>query len=251
MKVLVATPAYGSQVTLPYLSSLLDTVTALTNSDIDIKVKTLGNEALINRARNTLCYYARKKGYDKIFFIDADLSWSLDDFKRIVLSDKPVIGGTYPLKTLPISLNYNPLPHHYLMHFKEIGRTPEQTVKFGEAEGNANNEVEVLHLPTGFMCIDIKVLDTLTEHVDAYKNDVLGAPDETHHEFFATGVKNGTLESEDWNFCRVCRAHDISVWMNYTVIADHTGPFTFSPDQALSGSWREQAEALNNSKTSK
>ena len=247
MKVLVATPAYGSQVTLPYLSSLIKTFESFANSDIQLKLKALGNEALINRARNTLCHYARTKGFDKIFFIDADLGWTVDDFKKIVASEKLVVGGTYPLKRLPISLNFNPLPHHYLMHFNEIGRTPEQTQNYGRAEANNKNEVEVLHLPTGFMCIDLRVLDKLEEHVDSYKNDHLGSAGEQHHEFFAIGVKNGTLESEDWNFCRVCRAHEIPVWMNYEVIASHTGPFTFSSDQSLPGSWLEQNASFNNS----
>ena len=118
-------------------------------------------------------------------------------------------------------LNYNLLDEHFTENFKKDVASLK-TLK--EKHGNEAGEVEVKHLPTGFMCIDTKVLKKLKDLVPFYKQfeprtkEVL-----KFYDFFPVRVKDEILESEDWAFCSICREHDIPVYMNCDVITDHMG----------------------------
>lgn len=227
MKLLVATPAYGGQVTAQYLQSMVMTTSGLFNDGLSFHIYTLETESLINRARNRCAMYAIENGFDRLFFIDADMIWSYKDFKTILDSDKAIVGGTYPVKELPIMINYNPLEDneffgqpHSEQNFRDYAN------KYADPKG----EVEVAHIPTGFMAIRCEVLDRLarTKKVKVYMQREPGEKEpKGFFEFFPTGVHNGQLESEDWGFCRIAREAGYSVHLNTNVITGHVGTYHY------------------------
>ena len=220
MKVLCATPAFGGILTVPYFQSFLKTVAACQQQDIQLGVYTLSNESLIPRARNTCAAEFLKQDWDKLLFIDADLSWEPEQALALIRSEEHLVGGSYPWKAFPLEVMFNPTDEHKQKYGG--GRTQGAFLKFSE-EANGLGEVAVKHLPTGFMCMTRSVL---TELKDTYAApyDYRG---ETHWEFFAAGVVGGQYLSEDWDFCEKAAAAGFQPYLNVNCVVTHHGNFAY------------------------
>jgi hypothetical protein len=195
---------------MQYVTSLLKTCAWLEAEKIPHDVFFLGNESLIPRARNQCAWKALAYGWDQLFFIDADIGWTLEDFKALYISEREVIAGTYPVKTYPIRLAHNPLP-------------------FG-AKNTQGDETEVLNVPTGFMRINRSVLEQLTEKTEHYTGvDAIHKTKVRMWDLFPSGpTSDGGYASEDYGFCCLVREHfTCGVWLNERVILSHTGTHTF------------------------
>ncbi len=227
MRLLIATPAYGGLVTTPYLQSLYQSFFGLQRLGVEFGLTTIANEALISRARNTCAAVAMHEKYDKLMFIDADVSWKWEDLEALIRSDKPVIGGTYPKKSLPIEYNYNVLPLHRTAFANHNRRNPADHALLRSLADPATGEIEVLHLPTGFLMIDVRVLHALKSKAETYRHLELGTIGGEVWDFFPVRVRDKILESEDWAFCTMCRDSGIPVYLNTNVIVNHTGSYTF------------------------
>ena len=189
---------------------------------------TLSNESLIPRGRNVCCAEFLRSGLQKLLFIDADVSWSESDLRRLYHSEKTLIGGTYPVKKLPLSLNVNPVPEEEREFFDGKTRTKADYARWAYAKASPQGEIRVRHLPTGFMMIDRSVLLALAERLPSY-NHVNMTRDtvEKHTEFFRSGEWQGEYESEDWYFSRVAAEAGHPPHLNVNVILPHTGTYTF------------------------
>lgn len=223
MKILIATPCYGGQATVPYIASLLTTTNRLRDEGVSTELNLQYGESLIPRGRNTAAMYALEKGFDKLLFIDADIGWDYEDVRRIVFSDKKIIGGIYPLKTFPITMNFNPLDEQRDLYGFE--RRQDNYIawvkKYADPE---TGEAEVAHIPTGFMQIDCSVLASLSYRVPAY---TLFAPEkgtkEPYFDFFQIGVVSGEYRSEDWAFCDIARKFGFKVYLQTRSVVRHHG----------------------------
>lgn len=191
-----------------------------------------GSESLINRARNTDATYALTHGYDKVLFIDADMVFSYDKMKLLLESDKQIIGGTYPLKAHPITLNFNPLIEH-----RDLFGTDRQMSNYKEwidKYADENGEAEVMHVPTGFLLIDTKVLAKLTYATDWYANfNPELKTQTTYYDFFPTTVVDHQLRSEDWGFCELAREDGFKVFLQTRAICGHVGTMTYGIGQHI------------------
>lgn len=230
--VLICTPCYGGLVTNQYLTSILDTVTQFHAQQVPHGVFTLANESLISRGRNRCAQAALAGGFDKLLFIDADIGWKWSDVARLLKSYKKVIGGTYPIKQLSPVLALNALPEHHEIFGRE--RNPEALRNLGEQQGNQTGEVEVRHIPTGFMLIDCSVLRALQPHVPSFKLSSTTSDEKAtqYFDYFPVRVVDEVYESEDWAFCSLVREHlDCGVWVNTNIITTHTGTHIFTGEQ--------------------
>lgn len=226
MKLLIATPAYGGQVTTGYLVSLLETFALLREAGIDVEVYTIGTESLISRGRNSCAKYAIDGGFDKLLFIDADLIFSFENVKRLLESDKLIVGGTYPLKNFPITLNFNPLVEHRDLFGQ--ARQQDNYLAWCAKYAQANGEAEVEHIPTGFMLIDMQVFARLSHSVQWYEN--FNADTRTralYYDFFPVRVVDHQYESEDWAFCSLARAAGFSIWLQTRAVCGHIGTYSY------------------------
>lgn len=216
--VLIATPMYGGQCTMQFIESINLLNDYLGQQQIPTATYFIANESLITRGRNTCATLALEKKFDKLLFIDADIGFTPHDFARLYYSDKKIVGGLYPHKTLPIKLNFNHIRNGTL-----------EDIPFEEYRKRANEagEVEVEHIATGFLMIDCSVLRQLQSSTPSYTSTHMNGVPMKFYDFFTAGAKDGKYLSEDWSFCEQARAKGISVWANVDTILTHTGTYTF------------------------
>lgn len=225
MRLFIATPAYGGMFCWNYVKSMIQSVGGLYRDSIEFYVYSMSSDALISRARNRCATAAREWGADKLLFIDADIGWTWEDMRALIRSDKLVVGGTYPMKSLPITLNYNVLPEHY--HVSQT-RSLEEHQRLKAFADPVTGELAITHLPTGFMMIDMRVFETIKSNVSSYIEYEPHKPPTKHHDFFPVRVKDRTLESEDWSFCSICRENGIDIYLNVNIICTHMGSTVYN-----------------------
>lgn len=225
-KVLIATPAYGGMLTDFYTQSLLETQRQLIIEGIPNAVLILSNESLISRGRNKCAQMAINGKFTDLFFIDADIGWKAEDFMKVLKSTQHVVGGTYPMKMLPVNLNYNLLKSDRHIYQRNHIKSPEILKQIMEDRGI--EEMEVQHVPTGFMRISATALNRVKGKTEEYiqQNPRTGEM-ETFWDIFPVKVKEKNLMSEDWMFCELCRENKIPVYMNLSVVCNHIGTYNY------------------------
>lgn len=230
MRLLIATPAFGGNLTTDYVGSLLNTLSAVkqNGTNVSIEVYFLKHESLISRGRNNCASYALKGGFDKMLFIDADQAWSPADFFALLNSERTLVGGTYCKKTLPWDLNFTPLAEHSEKFFPDGVKNVTRYSGYIKETADANGEVEVRCLPTGFLLVDRKVLNSLEKGCPSYQTrDHQHAEVTEHRDYFPSGVINGAYESEDFFFCLQAREAGHIPYLNTRVIVDHLGQLNY------------------------
>ena len=179
---------------------------------------------LINMARNRSAMHALKHGYNKLLFIDADISWRPEHVAMLLNSPHRVVGGVYPLKAFPVKFNMVPKQGIY----DTPTYNPWQYAKdFMDPE---TKEVEVHSIPTGFLMIDTSIFTDLDPHVESYVHrEQLG---ETQHEkmYFPFGIDDDRhILTEDWGFCKLVREKlGEKIYWHTQVIVDHVGRHVYS-----------------------
>lgn len=194
--------------------------------DLYVGTYTLQNESLISRGRNHCAQIALKQGWDRLFFIDADAGWTWEQFAAVAgATAYPIIAGTCPLKTYPISMNYLPFQEdeHY---YKDAVRSIESL--WAMRKGHSSPFIKVPFVGTAFMCIDVGVFKKLAETCSPYQypNPHTGQL-ETHWDFFSTTPVAKKYMSEDWGFCHLARKAGFDVHIHADVQITHTGAHTF------------------------
>lgn len=232
MRLLISTPCYGSQLFRNYVSSLQVSLRQANEEGLLDHVEILwqGSESLIPRGRNMDATYLLEHGFDKLLTIDADIDFTYEDFRRIITSERDIVGGIYPLKCFPLVANFNPIREHREEFFSSgRGIDLDALLRFREKYADPETgEVEVEHVPTGFMCVTQKVFATLSHTVETYFSF---QPDvgtvKGFFEFYPSGARNKAYESEDWSFCRLAREAGFIPHINTKVLLGHTGTHTF------------------------
>jgi len=195
---------------------------------IDWTVETMTNESLISRARNTLsAKFLATKESTHLMFIDADIGWEPWHLLALLNHDKDVIGGLYPMKTIPVKWCVNGIP--------------------GAPDNDPNGLLEVTKTGTGFMLIKRHVLEKIASHpaVKPFKNDIGLDPslDQYMKTYFDTAVRENRYYSEDWTFCENWRDLGGQIWVDKRVLLRHTGTYVF--DFATQDKLYEDLKALD------
>ena len=209
-------PCYGGQLTESTFMSYIKWANTARQLGLDWTVETMTNESLISRARNTLtAKFLHTKESTHLMFIDADIGWEPWHLLVMLDAQKDVIGGLYPMKSLPIKWCVNGIPG-------QPEPAPEQ------------NLIEVSKTGTGFMLIKRDVFEKLDAHpaTKPFKNDIGLDPalDPYMKTYFDTAVREGRYYSEDWTFCENWRDIGGQVWVDKRVLLRHTGTYTFAHD---------------------
>ena len=209
-------PCYGGQLTESTFMSYIKWANTARQLGLDWTVETMTNESLISRARNTLtAKFLHTKESTHLMFIDADIGWEPWHLLVMLDAQKDVIGGLYPMKSLPIKWCVN-----------GIAGQPEPAPE--------ENLIEVSKTGTGFMLIKRDVFEKLDAHpaTKPFKNDIGLDPalDPYMKTYFDTAVREGRYYSEDWTFCENWRDIGGQVWVDKRVLLRHTGTYTFAHD---------------------
>jgi hypothetical protein len=249
--VYILTPCFASLCYVSYVHCLMNTISVFRKHNIELIIEFCRNDSLVSRARNNLV--ARAMGNPKmthIMFIDNDISWDPNDILKLLISEKNLVGGIYPLK------NYNwqdivkdrKDPNNTNIVKKWIEKknnsqfktaiSDESIVQFNLLRYNVNylnntlniekNLAKVKHLATGFMMIKRNVIEKMSMAFPStkYVDDVnFLKPEENKFAYalFDCGVEEGHYFSEDWLFCHRWSKMGGSIWIDVSISLTHTG----------------------------
>jgi hypothetical protein len=210
-RVHICMPCYGGMLTESTFMSYIKWANTCRQLGIDWTMETMTNESLISRARNTLtAKFLHNKESTHLMFIDADIGWEPWHLLVMLNRDVDVIGGLYPMKSLPVKWCVN---------------------GFEGAQEGADGLQEVSKTGTGFMLIKRHVFEKLDAHpaTKPFINDI-GLPVELNpymKTYFDTAVRENRYYSEDWTFCENWRDLGGQVWVDKRVLLKHTGTYVF------------------------
>jgi len=211
-RVHICMPCYGGMLTESCFMSYIKWSNTCRQLGIDWTMETMTNESLISRARNTLtAKFLHNKESTHLMFIDADIGWEPWHLLIMLNAQKDVIGGLYPMKSLPVKWCVN-------------GFDGAQVSEDGTLQ-------EVSKTGTGFMLIKRDVFEKLNAHpaTKPFINDI-GLPAELNpymKTYFDTAVRENRYYSEDWTFCENWRDIGGQVWVDKRVLLKHTGTYVF------------------------
>jgi hypothetical protein len=210
-RVHICMPCYGGMLTESTFMSYIKWANTCRQLGIDWTMETMTNESLISRARNTLtAKFLHNKESTHLMFIDADIGWEPWHLLVMLNRDVDVIGGLYPMKSLPVKWCVN---------------------GFDGAEEGPDGLQEVSKTGTGFMLIKRHVFEKLDAHpaTRPFLNDI-GLPAELNpymKTYFDTAVRENRYYSEDWTFCENWRDLGGKVWVDKRILLKHTGTYVF------------------------
>lgn len=226
----ICMPCYGGMLTESTFMSYIKWSNTCRQLGIDWTVETMTNESLISRARNTLvAKFLNTPESTHLVFIDADIGWEPWHLLLLLNHDVDVIGGLYPMKSLPV---------RWVVNGVEGGDVSED-----------GNVLEVSKTGTGFMVVKRHVFDKLKEHpaVVPFKNDIGLDPalDPYMKTYYDTDVREGRYYSEDWTFCENWRDMGGKIWVDKRVLLKHSGSYVFdySTQQPLYEALKKEVEA--------
>lgn len=238
---LIATPCYGKVVGEGYLQSTLASVDLLRQHKHKVRVYTLGNESLITRARNNIVAFFLASKFDRLIFIDADITWPAQALLDLVNSDFDVCGIPYATK----SRNWAQVIQYAKKTLKSSEELDQQGVIRASLQFTINRIpnktlqdgwLEVSALGTGFLMIKRSVLEKMRDHYKntlAYKNDIAGyhkiAPEEHCVGLFETMIdpESKRYLSEDYAFCKRWIALNGKIFANLNHRLIHSGTADF------------------------
>lgn len=242
----ILTPCYGGTTFVNYTICLINTLSVFQKLGFNIKVEFCKNDSLVTRARNNLIAKAlTDKTITHLMFIDSDITWDPIDILKLVLSEKTLCGGIYPLKqynwTKLTTGSTNPVQSMILRkQSSQLNNTftDEQMIQYNLLQYNTNfleatlkiekNMTRVKHLATGFMMIHRSVVECMIKSYSStkYTDDIgflHGAENDFAYALFDTGVVNGHFYSEDWMFCDRWSKLGGSIWADVSINLTHIG----------------------------
>jgi len=248
VNLVILTPCYGGLAHVNYMICLINTLNFLKQFNINTTVEFCKNDSLITRARNNLIAKAlTNQETTHVLFIDADIGWNPVEVVKLLIADKDIVGGVYPLKnynwgkllSTPNNTSLNSIidlkkkDNNYFSHFDNETILKSQLLKFNmnPAEQNlyiVDNIAEVRHIPTGFMLMKREMIEKMIDaHSTTKYCDDIGFLSKTEEKYayslFDCGIVEGHYLSEDWMFCERWRKIGGRIFMDITIMLSHTG----------------------------
>lgn len=249
-KLYILTPCYGQVCHVNYLCCMIKTIEVFRQLGFPLQVEFCKNDSLVSRARNNLM---AKALYDPetthIMFIDSDISWEPFDIVKLILSEKPLVGGVYPMKhyfwdrllgkpgdkqnAVEEMLERKRKNPNFANMISDQDMVQHNLLRYNinYAQNGMqieNNLAEVRHLATGFMMIRRPMLDIMMKAFPStkYTDDVsFLKPEENKYAFalFDCGVEDDHYLSEDWMFCHRWAKMGGKIYIDVSINLVHTG----------------------------
>lgn len=235
----IATPAYGCSVHTSYATSLMALQGLCIQKGWECSIDMIGNESLVQRARNILTARFLQSKATHLLFIDGDIAFRPEAvIDRLVPADKDVVTGVYAKK----SIQWDRV-RQKLLKGKDTG---EESIEETGLDYNINvvsgehqvqdGLVEVLDSATGFMLIKRKVIEDMYAHyADTLwcKNDVHGTSMvDSYCALFDCLIdpESKRYLSEDYAFVRRFQQMGGAIHADISFPLAHLGAHTFTGD---------------------
>ena len=248
----ILTPVYGGMCHISYLTCILATTELFAKMECPLTIEFCKNDSLVSRARNNLVAKAmHNPATTHILFIDSDITWNPFDVFRLLLDDKHLVGGVYPLKRynwdrLKPSTTESGKPSNIDTWVERRNKTSlkdfideESMIQCNMVNYNLNylspeikienGLIRVKHMATGFMMIRRDTLEKMMYAFPStkYTDDVgflQGEQNKYAYALFDCGVEEEHYMSEDWMFCNRWRKMGGEVFYDIHICLTHTGP---------------------------
>lgn len=211
LHVVIATPCYGGAVFQNYLMSMLSLNSEAQRQGLKLSYIIRGGDSLIPRTRNSIvAEFLAHEEYTHLLWIDADIGFDVAQIFRLLMVDRDIVGGVYPLKKIvwPDKLPKDMTRAEFEANYTHYPFNPVD----GQAKIDEQGFMEVLDLPTGMMCIKRSALERMRAAYPGLKyvsDEMLGLEHikdklaDNHYRFFDVMTEeNGRYLSEDYAFCR-------------------------------------------------
>ena len=240
IKIYIAIPAYGGAINARTVKGLLDLQKWSINNDIEIYTQILMNESLVTRARNDLVADMLGNDFEAthLLFIDADIGFNHKNIERLLMKDKEIVCGVYPIKDFFWQLAKDALSKNPDITPLELERNSLRYAVNFEDPQNINVEngyALVKDAATGMMLVKREVFDKLIlsypERKYEYKAHHAKKDLKHTYDFFSVGVFEDDHEctylSEDYYFSRLWQKIGGEIWVDLLSPLTHTGNYTF------------------------
>jgi len=226
VKIMIATPAYGGQLTTTYCDALIGLLDhfAEKHPQIRLEQKFLSH-SILPFLRNVFANLVMQdESYTHLLFIDADMGFAPSLIERMIEADKPVVGAIYPHRHLDLEKFYalhaeiaDPAVARLVaMEYVNAGSVimVDGDGKHGETQAPANLIVDgpcirVRDAGAGILLIKREVFDRIRERYPELWCEWI------EHTYGKFGLKGGVLQcfdsmpdehghycGEDTAFCR-------------------------------------------------
>jgi hypothetical protein len=247
--VFVATPSYGALVATNYVNGLLDLYDTADQYGFGLGINFNSFDSLVTRARNTMvAEYLADDRFTHMMWIDGDIGFKGADVVRLLLADRPVVAGVYPLKTdgWPLDGLQEALPAGLTKSgFQARFARYPATASSDALEADANGFLDAVYAPTGFMLIKREVFVKLMSAFPElqYKADMVDRPEhrtgkmaQFNYAFFDTMIDPETHKylSEDYAFCKRIAQIGITPAIDTRSNLTHQGTAIFEGDLSRS-----------------
>lgn len=250
VNVCLLTPCYGSICFTQYVTCLVITIDIFKHLGIDYSLHFCNSDSLVPRARNNMI---AKAMFDPttthMIFIDADIEWNPSDILKLILANKGIVGGIYPLKHLHFeklleegvidkwkakkesTFMKNPVEDELLL--QNCLLKYNFNAVYGSNSLEVENDIaEVRHLATGFMMIKREVIECMQKAFPSTKyEDDIGylTQEEKKHAFalFDCSVEDKHYYSEDWLFCQRWINMGGKIYADISINLTHIGIHSF------------------------
>jgi hypothetical protein len=244
MNVLFTTPCYVSNVTMNYVVSCFDLIRECSRLGLNFNTH-LHSESLITRARNEIVkFFLANDEFTHLFFIDSDIAFRPEAALRLLLANRDVAAGIYPIKRfnwpaggIPAGMTREEFETAYTDYpFNPI---PGSSKALAEC-ADADRFLEVAEAPTGFMVIKRHVFYEMMRRYPDLKYVPDGPPNNPlagfYWRFFDCMVDpdSGRYLSEDYAFCRRWRDMGGKVFADLDSRLVHLGQYLFQGNLAQS-----------------
>lgn len=236
---MVATPCYGGGLFYTYVISLIGLIGAAREAEMPIDFFFRAGDSLVTRARNDcVAQFLSIPRYTHLFWIDSDIGFSPEAAMRLLLSDRDVAAGVYPLKRsewpeagVPGGTTKQSFDEQYACYPVNAGEAgPEIRLDVDD-----DGFMKVADAPTGFMLIKRSVFDRLIEKYPDYKY-VPDWPEGNvpaggfHYRFFDTMIDpvSKRLLSEDYAFCRLLQNLGEDIYVDANSNLTHMGQHLYT-----------------------
>uniref|UniRef100_A0A6C0HU14 Glycosyltransferase 2-like domain-containing protein n=1 Tax=viral metagenome TaxID=1070528 RepID=A0A6C0HU14_9ZZZZ len=261
-KLYILTPCFGGVCYVNYVQSMIATLELFHQFGFPIQFEFCKSDSLITRARNNLIAKAMADTeMTHVLFIDNDLMWNPMNILKMILAEKGIVGGIYPLKKYHWSRlvgedlsktrsrcadelvvdDQNKIEEWLDKRNQSVLKSyvPDDVMiqsrllsfnvnHLGNHLEIDDNLAKVRHIPTGFMLIQRSTIEKMHESFAETKyTDDVGFLTQEENKFayalFECGVREGHYFSEDWMFCERWIQLGGDIWADVSISLTHTG----------------------------
>lgn len=214
--VMIAMPCYGGVVSDKTAKGLFNLGKELRTAGIDHGLLMMANESLVTKARSRIAnFFMNNTEYEYILFIDADVGFTPEDVFKLLVSNKDITCGAYPMKGIPLRYNYN----------------------ISQPEICEGDLVKIENIGFGFALIHRRVFEDIShkyceelKYYPATNNSSYPPTEKEFHNsyhYFLELKKDMSYLPEDFSFFERARNVGYTAWLNTTIRLSHVGSHVY------------------------